>query len=88
MRIQVYGAGLAVVETTDQVSRTDYMEMCAIVFAAISGADISFAGETIGLAFGAAQAAGRYKQDVSGVGIDISSAISDTPECRFFKYGS
>jgi hypothetical protein len=88
IRIQVYGAGLAVVETTDQVSRTDYMEMCAIVFAGVSGADISFAGETIGLAFGAAQAAGKYKQDVSGVQVNITTASSDIPECRFFKYGS
>lgn len=88
IRIQVYGAGLAVVETTDQVSRTDYIEMCSVVFAGISGANVNFAGETIGMAYGRALNAGSFKQDVSGVQIKIAPDLGNQLGCRFFKYGN
>jgi hypothetical protein len=88
IRIQVYGAGLAVVETTDQVSRTDYLEMCSVVFAGISGANENFAGETIGMAYGRALNAGSFKQDVSDVQIKITPDLGNQLGCRFFKYGN
>ena len=86
LSVQVFGAGIAVVETTDQVSSTDYIEMCAVVFAAISGADITFAGESVGLLYGQALQHGTAKQDVSGVQIKIAPSLLDIQGCRFFKY--
>ena len=85
-RVQVYGAGLATVETTNQASRTDYLEMCAVVFSGISGADMQYAVETVGIAYGAALTAGRFERDFSGVEVKVSPSLGDDLQCRFFKY--
>ena len=88
LRIQVFGAGIATIETTSQASRADYVEMCAVLFAAISGTNVKSAGETVGEAYGRAMGAGSFKQDINGVQIQISPDLSGTMECTFFKYGN
>lgn len=77
-RIQVFGAGLAVVEPTDQASTTDYIEMCSVVFAAISGSEINYAGEVVGLIYGAALNAGSAERDFNGVEVRVSPALGGT----------
>ncbi len=84
--IQVFGAGLAVVEPTSQASLTDYVEMCAIVFAAISGSEVNFAGEVVGLIYGEALSAGSAERDLNGVEVKFSPAVGGALGCRLFKY--
>jgi len=85
-RIQVYGAGLAVVEPTSQASTTDYIEMCSIIFAAISGSETNYAGEVVGLIYGAALNAGSAERDVNGIEVKVSPAAGGALGCRLFKY--
>lgn len=85
-RVQVYGAGIALVDPTNQASRTDYLEICGVVFAAISGSKIMFAGEVVGETFGAALRDGSFEREVSGVEIRFSPSSDGTMGCRFFKY--
>lgn len=85
-RIQVYGAGLAVVEPTNQASLTDYVEMCAVAFAAISGSEMSYAVEAVGLIYGAALASGSAERDFNGVEVKFSPALGGAMGCRLFKY--
>jgi multidrug efflux pump subunit AcrA (membrane-fusion protein) len=84
--VEVYGAGLAVVKTTNQASRTDYVEMCGVVFAAISGSDIMFAGQVVGETYGAALRDGSFERDVSNIEIKISPSSDGILGCQFFKY--
>lgn len=85
-RVQVYGAGLAVVEPTNQASLTDYVEMCAVAFAAISGSEMSYAVEAVGLIYGAALASGSSERDFNGVEVKFSPALGGAMGCRLFKY--
>lgn len=84
--VEVYGAGLAIVKTTNQASTNDYVEMCGVVFAAISGSDIMFAGQVVGETYGAALRDGRSERDVSNIEIKISPSSDGILGCQFFSY--
>lgn len=85
-RVQVYGAGLVVVEATNRASMTDYVELCAVAFAAISGSEMSYAVEAVGLVYGAALSAGSAERDFSGVEVRFTPDLGGDLGCRLFKY--
>ena len=70
----------------NQASLTDYVEMCAVVFAAVSGSEMSYAVEVVGLIYGAAMASGSAERDFSGVEVKFSPALGGAMGCRLFKY--
>ena len=84
-RITIFGAGIAKVDPSIDATRVDYMELCGVVFAGISGADPSFAAETVGLVYAAALQQGSHKTDVAGVEVKVTQGLSDQLECQFFK---
>ena len=67
--ISIYGAGLVTLTTSTQVSFSDYIELCAVTFSAISGSSMQFSMEAIGGAFGKASQVGSFKYDLSGIQI-------------------
>lgn len=85
-RVEIYGAGIATVETTNQVSHSTYREVCSAVFSAISGSDLDYSAELIEQAFRQASEQGRVKADMHGVQIDIKPDLSNIYACGFFKY--
>lgn len=85
-RVQVYGAGLVVVEATNQASMTDYVELCAVALAAISGSEMSYAVEAVGLVYGAALSSGSAERDFSGVEVKFTPDLGGDLGCRLFKY--
>ena len=85
-RVQIYGAGLATVETTAQARHSTYREACSAVFSALSGANLDFAADLIEQAFQTASQQGSVKTDVQGVQITIQPSTDNIYGCRFFKY--
>jgi hypothetical protein len=88
IRVEIMGAGLAMVRTTNQASGSDYQRLCAVVFAALSGSQLWFAFDVMPGWFDVASTRGRFKDDIYGIGIDIKPDSDNLLECQFFQYGS
>lgn len=84
--VSIYGNGIAEVRTSTQQPHSEYVGLCAAVFAGISGSDLGFSREAIVGAFNQARQAGRFELDVAGVEIRVSPDLSNLLACRFYKY--
>jgi len=85
-RVQIYGAGIAEVETTSQAPHSTYREVCSAVLSALSGANLDFSAELVEQAFRTASEQGQVRTDFQGVQITIRPSSSSIHGCRFFKY--
>lgn len=85
--VTIYGAGLAKVEPSNRVSHAEYLELCGVVFAALTNSDTAYAREVAGSAFSAAAQNGSFKQDLLGLQVNIRPTLSGVLGCRFFSYG-
>ncbi|XYK79844.1 MAG: hypothetical protein ROO70_19060 [Labrenzia sp.] len=87
-KIDVYGAGIAEIETTTQAPQSRYRELCSAVLSALSGSNLDFAAEVMEGAFYNAGQSGRVKLEVTGTEVDIKPDGIGLMACSFFKYGS
>jgi hypothetical protein len=81
----VMGRGVVKVNPLTRVPMTDNVEMCALVFATLTGSSMQDAIRTVGIVFGAATQQGSFSRRASGAKISVFANSTSDLACQIVR---